>query len=275
MARATRTKATDNTTAKRLVGVASEKGGVGKSVTARALVDYLRTQGTRVAAYDADGGVGGLVRVLGTRDAEGRLGEEQSPVEGVSYYNVRAEGERNTLLDCIATGEGLIVHDLAGGSLADLMRIVDGGDGIDGLLAAFDEHGYRLTILHLISPEVGSAGSVARWLELAGDRVDHVAVRNTRWGKAEGDFPFWHGFTDGKGVQKGGKTRERLLSLGGVEIDLPSIPAGTFAKVDADNLPFSSASSDTSLTITERAHISKFVREFGAAIEPARPFLGL
>lgn len=274
MARAA-SRTTVNIQQKRLVGIASEKGGVGKSVTARALIDYLRSQGTRVAAYDADGGVGGLVRVLGTRDADGRLADEQSPVEGVAYYNVRAEGERNTLLDCISTDEALIVHDLAGGSLADLMRIVDGGDGIDGLLAAFEEHGYRLTILHLISPEVGSAGSVARWLDLAGDKVDHVAVRNTRWGKAEGDFPFWHGFTDGKGVAKGGKTRERLLSLGGVEIDLPSIPAGTFAKVDADNLPFSSAATDTSLTITERAHVAKFVREFGVAVEPARPFLGL
>lgn len=269
------TKTTGNTKPKRLVGIASEKGGVGKSVTARALINTLRSQGTRVAAYDADGGVGGLVRVLGTREPDGRLADDQSAIEGVSYYNIRSEGERNTLLDCISTGEELIVHDLAGGSLADLMRIVDGGDGIDGLLAAFEEHGYRVTLLHLVSPEVGSSASVARWLELAGDRVDHVAIRNTRWGRSEADFPFWHGFTDGKGVQKGGKTRDKLLALGGVEIDLPSIPAGTFAKVDADNLPFSSAATDTALTITERAHVAKFIREFGAAIEPARPFLGL
>lgn len=263
-----------STAPKRVVLIASEKGGVGKSVTARTLIDHLRTEGVRVAAYDADGGVGGLVRVLGTRNGTG-LDSSQSPTEGVGYYNVRAEGERNLLLDSIEAGEGLIVHDLAGGSLADLMRIVDGGDGLDGLLAAFEEHGYRVTVMHLISPEVGSAQSVARWLDLAGDRVDHVAIRNTRWGKSESDFPFWHGFTDGKGVAKGGKTRDKLLSMGGVEIDLPAMPAGTFAKVDADNLPFTAAANDTALTITERAHVAKYRREFGAAVEPARPFLGL
>lgn len=260
---------------KRIALIASEKGGVGKSVTARSLVDTLRTSGARIAAYDADGGVGGLVRVLGTRDPSGQIVEEQNPVEGVSYYNVRAEGERNTLLDCIASGEALIVHDLAGGSLADLMRIVDGGDSLDGLLRAFEDNGYRVVVLHLVSSEVGSAQSVARWLELAGDRVDHVAIRNTRWGKAVSDFPFWHGFTDGRGVSKGGKTREKLMSIGGVEIDLPMLPPGTFAKVDADNIAFSTAVNEPSLTITERAHVAKFNREFAAAIEPVRSLLGL
>ncbi len=136
------------------------------------------------------------------------------------------------------------------------MRIVDGGDGLDGLLTAFDDNGYRVAVLHLISSEVGSAQSVARWLELAGDRVDHVAIRNTRWGKSPADFPFWHGFTDGRGIAKGGKTREKLMAMGGVEIDLPSLPAGTFAKVDADNLAFSAAINEPSLTITER-HMSR------------------
>lgn len=262
-------------TKKRINLIASEKGGVGKSVTARLLIDTLRTAGTRVAAYDADGGVGGLVRVLGTRDADGRLVEEQSATEGVAYYNIRADGERNALLDCIASDESLIVHDLAGGSLADLMRIVDGGDSLDGLLTAYEEHGYRVTVMHLISPEVGSAQSVARWLELAGDRVDHIAIRNTRWGKSTADFPFWHGFTDGQKVFKGGKTREKLLAMGGLEVDLPTLQGGTFAKVDADNTPFSEAAQAPSLTVTERVHVQKFMREFAAAIEPARPLLGL
>lgn len=260
---------------KRVVLIASEKGGVGKSVAARALIDQLRGEGIKVAAYDADGGVGALVRVLGTRDEAGRVETDQVPTKGVGYYNVRADAERNTLLDAISSGDNLIVHDLAGGSLADLTRIVDGGEGLDGLLASYTEHGYRVTVVHVISPEIGAAQSVARWIDLAGDKVDHLAIRNTRWGKAESDFPFWAGFTDGKGVAKGGKTRDKLLAMGGVEIDLPAIPAGTYAKVDAENMPFSAAERETGLTITERAHIAKFRRDFASALGPARPLLGL
>lgn len=260
---------------KRCALIVSEKGGVGKSTKARALIDQLRYENLIVAAYDADGSVGALVRVLGTRNEDGRISPEQDPVQGVGYYNVRAEEARNKLLDAIASGDELIVHDLAGGSLADLTRIVDGGEGLDGLLAAFEEHGYRLTIVHILSPDIGAVQSVASWLELVGDKVDHIAVRNCRWGRLEADFPFWYGFTDGKGVSKGGKTREKLLGLGGIEIDLPGIPIGTFAKIDAENMSFSAAAADAALTITERAHIAKFRRDYAAALDPARHLLGL
>lgn len=265
-------KESTNGKLKRVVLVASEKGGVGKSVFSRSLIDHLRsTANVTVAAYDADGGVGALVRVLGTRDAGGRIEADQVPSEGVGFYNVRADGERNQLLDCIEGGDDLIVHDLAGGALADLTRIVDGGDGLDGLLGAFEEHGYRLTIAHVLSADIGSAQSVSRWIDLVGDRADHVAVRNL----AFSDHPFWNGFRTTDGSTKGGKTKATLIEMGGVEIDLPKLPDGTFAKLDAENVRFSGANDAAVLTITERAHVSKFRRDFGTAIAPAGHFLGL
>ena len=276
MARTQRTRTETDPQQKRLVLVTSEKGGVGKSVTARTLVEYLREGGTRVAAYDADGSVGGLVRVLGTRGADGELLEEQDPGVGIGYYNIRDGAESHTVLNCLGTGEPLIVHDLAGGSLADLTRITDMGEGLDDLLAAVDENGYRLTVLHLITSEVAATRSVDRWIKLVGDQADHIAVRNTRWGKAESDFPFWHGYIDGDGQERGGRVRTRLLEeLGGLEISLPALPAGTFAKVDADDLPFSAAASASRLTIVERSHVSRYRREAAAALEQLRPVLGL
>ena len=86
---------------KRTILIASEKGGVGKSVVCRTLVDYLRQRGVRVAAYDADGAVGATLRVLGARDANGRLVETQDPTVGVGYYAGRNDAERPVLLDCI------------------------------------------------------------------------------------------------------------------------------------------------------------------------------
>ena len=53
---------------RRVALIANEKGGVGKSVFTRALVDWLRTQGERVLAFDADGSIGATIRVLGTRE---------------------------------------------------------------------------------------------------------------------------------------------------------------------------------------------------------------
>jgi hypothetical protein len=259
---------------KRVAMIANEKGGVGKSVFTRTLVDYLRSKGKRVAAYDADGSVGATVRVLGTRGENGAIERDQDPVAGVGYYNGRAENERNILLDSIETGEALYIHDLAGGLLADLTRIVDSGEGLDGLIDAFEAHGYRLTVFHVVSPDVGAAQSVARWLSLVGDRADHVAVINLKHGKPPADFPFWYGFVDAKGEAKGGKTRKALLESGGVEIEFPALPSGTFAKLDAENIRFTRAEKAGILSITERAHIAKFLRDFGENLTPALPFLG-
>jgi Mrp family chromosome partitioning ATPase len=55
---------------KRVNMLTSEKGGVGKSAVASALLDALRSLGIRVAAYDADG-VASLLKVHGTRDELG------------------------------------------------------------------------------------------------------------------------------------------------------------------------------------------------------------
>ena len=114
-----------------------------------------------------------------------------------------------------------------------------------------------------------------RWLDVIGDRADHVAVVNLKHGRVPFDFPFWFGFDDAAGVRKGGKTRERLLAGGGVEVTFPALPAGTFAKLDSENVPFSDAANVRLLTITERAHVAKFLNDFRAALAPALPFLGL
>lgn len=84
----------------------------------------------------------------------------QNPVEGVDYYNGRADDERNILLDSIESREKLYVHDLAGDLLADLTRIVDDREGLDGLLDAFEAHGYRLALFTLLR-RLSSGGLIA------------------------------------------------------------------------------------------------------------------
>jgi hypothetical protein len=259
----------------RVALVANEKGGVGKSVFTRTLVDWLRVKNHRVSAYDADGTIGATVRILGLKDEKGALIKAQDPALGVRCYNGRADGERNILLDSIESNDRLYVHDLAGGLLTDLSKIVDDGDGLTALLKAFDKYGYRLTVFHVISPDIGSTLSVGRWLEMTGDQVDHVAVINLKHGKPDGDFPYWFGFTAAKGGSKGGKVRERFLARGGQEILFSALHSGTFAKLDAENVRFSVADDAGLLTISERAHVDKFWRDFGEAIKPAFPLLGI
>ncbi len=261
---------------KRLVLVVNNKGGVGKSVVSRALLDVYRSNGKAVHAYDADGGVGSLVAAYGTRNGDGRLVEDQNPAEGVGYYDVRADGSRNKLLDSLGSGAPLILHDLAGGSLGEIRRIVDdGGDKVEGFLDAVEGQGYKVVLVHVISNVQGATASVYEYLEAFDGRAEHVAVVNKAWGKEDADFPFWYGYVDANGTKKGGNTRANLLGSGGSEIAFPALQPGTFAKVEAANTPYSKAADSPDLTITERAHLAKFNKASLAAFLEAKDKLGL
>lgn len=83
---------------KRLVLVVSGKGGVGKTTFSRLMTDVYRERNTKAAIFDADGQIGGLVRVY--HDA------------GVAFYDLRQDAERVTLLNSIASDADVILHDL-------------------------------------------------------------------------------------------------------------------------------------------------------------------
>ena len=260
---------------KRLVLIVNNKGGVGKSVVSRALADLYRTAGKTVHIYDADGGVGSLVASYGTRNGDGRLVEPQDPAVGVGYYDIRHDDTRDKLLNSLEGSPEIVLHDLAGGSLNELKRIVDQGEGVEYLLETIVKLGYRITLVHIISNVQGATVSVKEYSEAFGDHADHVVVVNKAWGSSDDDFPFWFGFTKPDGTTVGGKTREALIKGGASEIRFPALQPGTFAKVEASNMPYSKAAESTDLTITERAHVSRFVRASTDSFLGAKDKLGL
>ncbi|MBB2164661.1 P-loop NTPase [Gluconacetobacter sp. 1b LMG 1731] len=250
---------------KRLVLVVSGKGGVGKTTFSRLMTDVYRERNTKAAIFDADGLVGGLARVYHGA--------------GVAFYDLRDDADRVTLLNSIALDADVILHDLPGGSLFEISKIVDTGDGkqVGGFLEALRDNGVRLTLAHVIDSEIESADSVGKHLDMFGtDGVDHVAVLNMREARdPKADFPYWFGFDDADGKRRYGKARDRLIAAGGVEITMPAMQAGTRAKINALNLRYSECARHPELTITERSIASQFLRGFRKAIEPAGDFLGL
>jgi hypothetical protein len=249
---------------KRLVLAVSGKGGVGKTTFSRLMTDVYRESGTKATVFDADGQIGGLVRVYS--DA------------GVRFYDLRTDTDRHTLLDSTAEDTDIILHDLPGGSRFEISKILDGGDGeqVGGFLEALSENSIRLTLCHVIDNEIESAQSVGQYLNAFGtDGVDHVAVLNMRESRdLKTDFPYWFGFDVGS-ERRFGKGRDRLLAAGGIEVAMPGMQVGVRAKINAFNLKYSDCARHPDLTVTERSSANRFLREFRKAIEPAAGFLGL
>lgn len=252
---------------KNLILVTGQKGGVAKTLTSALLVGRLRAFGScAVAAYDADGRIGGLVRHLGTRGTDDKLVEPQDPHHGVVAYNIHVAEERDVLLNCLEAGSDVVLHDLAGGSLDDLLATVDGSSGrLDTLFEAVGECGYTTTLVHLITTDAASWQSLASWLDNAeGHDVRHVAVINRHFG-AGAAYDLW----------QRSKTRQRLINADGVEIELPAFPIAVLDKLKAHRVPYETAAVAGPLTLTERANFRRCKREFDAALVPIFAQMGV
>lgn len=252
---------------KTLILVTGQKGGVAKTLTAALLLSRLRNASAlTVAGYDADGTIGGLQRHLGLRGTDAKLLENQDPHTGVVGYNIHVPAERDMLLDSLALGSEIVLHDLAGGSLDDLLAVVDGSSGrLDNFFEAVSDCGYRTFLVHLVTTDVASWHSLSVFLDNSGGfDVSHLAVVNRHFG-GEQAYGLW--------MQS--QTRGRLFAAGGQEVSLPAFPVQVLDKIKSSRISYELAATSGPLTITERANFRRCKREFDGQIDPILGQLGV
>ena len=111
---------------KRVIFVASQKGGAGKSTFARALLSQLRAERLTTAAFDADGNVGQLLQYAGHRGDRGVLLREQDPCQGCGYFDIYDHDDRDEIVNAIALQADRLLFDLPGGAVTHLCAVLDG-----------------------------------------------------------------------------------------------------------------------------------------------------
>ncbi|MCD1619301.1 hypothetical protein ACFSDD_24085 [Salipiger marinus] len=259
----------------------SMKGGGGKSTLACTLLDFLRRHDVEVAAYDADGAIGTLSDMHAARDADGRPHDPQTPLEGVVAYNIRDES-RALLFNSLAAGHRHILHDVAGGALADMQRLFGDENSLRNFFRALRSAHACVIFFHVVTPDVSTIESVALHLDLTeklGDlagNARHVAVLNRHGDRQDRDFPHWFGYTDAAGVVRGGKTRARLMSCGGAEMFLPALNDRTMSMLKELRRPFAKAVYDPALSFIDQQRVQIFMEDFENALTAdVRGMLGL
>lgn len=259
-----------DTSTRTIIASVSNKGGVGKSVTTKALALLYRERGKTVAAFDGDGLVGGLLPALGTRTEKGGLQRVQDPTVGCGYYDFRSDLQAAQFLDVVRDYPDvpLFLHDLPGGSLRQFSKISDRGeDGeVSALLDKLESVGVRLKLVMTLSHLLPATESVGTICKVFGDRVDYVAVVNRVWAQPE-DFVFWNDPTR--------KERALFEELGGIEIELPAIPPGAFAKSEAYYIKYNDVADHPRLKMSEESQIEGFWKKWQEAVKPAADVLGL
>jgi hypothetical protein len=257
--------------------VCSQKGGAGKTTFARALLDVLRCEGYTVAAYDADGNVGQLFQHHGLRDARGVLLARQDPCVGCGFFDIRADDDRDLLLNALATEPPILLFDLPGGVVGELGKVVDGGDTPCGLFGEYRDRGYAVTIVVVMTPVQASVRTVQHSIDAFGTTVRYVAVKNLAFG-GEDTFVLFDG-CDQDGLRlPPSRGKQALLEHGGVIVAMPALEPRSYALLDIYNLGYIEAvrghGPGDRMPIADRVRVRHWLQEFDRRLTPARRLLG-
>lgn len=253
---------------KRLVLVASDKGGTGKSTTSKLVWERMRVLNPNARAFDADGTTGSFVSVYGAYDNDDNLITPQ-PSSGVTPIMLHGnDRDRDrTLVAAIETDADLVLVDLPATSLTVLERI----ESEWGFLSDAGRSGYKITFVNVVSPYTSSLANVLKTFTLA-PNADYVVVLNEVFGEQD-DYLLWYGDETYGMPQSQGKAM--LAQRGGVEIILPKVASRPLVLADMWNLTFEQAVEDKRIERPDRNRLRRWLEDAYAAMSPADHLLGL
>jgi len=140
--------------------IGGEKGGVGKSVVARVLAQYMIDKKLDFVGFDTDRSHGSLVRFYS---------DFASPMLIDSYESL------DTMVELAAENPGeRILVDLAAQTHERLVKWIDES----GVLAALGEHGLSLTYWHVMDSGKDSLSLLKNLFDRFGSRMNYVIVLN-------------------------------------------------------------------------------------------------
>lgn len=263
---------------RRAIFVCSQKGGAGKTTFARALLEILRSRGHTVAAYDADGPVGQLFQHEGLRDENGQWTPQQDPLVGCGFFNIRDDDDRDILLNALASKPPMILFDLPGGVVGELGKVIDHGAAPRGLFSIYQEEGYAITVVVVMTPVLASVRTVQESIATFGDTIDYVAVKNRAFG-TEDSFLLFDGCAHPDLQLPISNGKRALLEQGGVIITMPILPARSYALLDVYSLGYLEAVEGrgigAKMPLADRFRVREWLREFETQLTPAHHLLGL
>ena len=250
--------------------VLSQKGGVGKTTFSRAWLDVARGRGRRVAALDADGKVGQLLRFYGTREASdpSKRSKVQDPLMGVGYFDVRDAKQRDEIVNLVETEADWMIVDMPGGSMHEMDNVV--GDG-KSLIGAYVDNGWRVVIVVVIDHLMTPTRTVLESMKMFGDRASYVVVKNLAVANPD-EFIVFDGYMTKAGESKYGNARRQLEERGGEVVEMPRLEPRTYALIDVESLSFADAAANTErkLEIADSMRAKRFLEKFEACLSESK-----
>ena len=221
--------------------IGGEKGGVGKSMVARLLAQYMIDRSIPFIGFDTDRSHGALLRFYA---------DYASPVQVDRY-----EMLDHIVEAAVESPERRVLVDLAAQTHAPLLRWIDES----GVLELAEENSVGLTYWHVLDSGRDSVDLLGKLLDAFDDRVNHVLVRNQLRGD---DFRL---LDDSPALQ-------RAQSLGAKTISIKHLNDSVAQKIDASSSSFWAATQSgdkdtTGLGMMDRQRVKVWLRDAYAGFD--------
>jgi hypothetical protein len=225
--------------------IGGEKGGVGKSMTARLLAQYFIDRSIPFTGYDTDRSHGALRRFYGDYASDARVDRYES-LDAIVETAVAQPGRR-------------VLVDLAAQTHEALVTWMDES----GVLDLANMSGIALHYWHVMDNGRDSVDLLQRVIERFGQRVHWVLVRNQLRGD---DFSL---------LERSGQLG-RALAFGARVVDLKRLHDSVVQKIDASNSSFwaarhGSLASGPALGLMERQRLKLWLAHAYGQIEAVAP----
>ena len=219
--------------------IGGEKGGVGKSLVARVLAQYLIDHEHPFLGFDTDRSHGALMRFYAGY---------ASPVVVDKYESLDAIVEA-----AAADPERCIVVDLAAQTQDALTKWMDES----GLLELSSELGVSISYWHVMDSGRDSVDLLKKLLDRFGSRLNYVLVQN-------------HIRGDNFDILEASGEKERALSLHALIINIRRLHETSMIKIDSHSTSFWSAtqgSGEHELGILERQRVRMWLKHAYSEID--------
>ncbi|HEX6706761.1 MAG TPA: mobilization protein [Albitalea sp.] len=221
--------------------IGGEKGGVGKSLMARVLAQYLIDKNLPFLGFDTDRSHGALMRFYAGY---------ASPVLVDRYESLDAIMEA-----AVEQPERRILVDLAAQTNDPLLKWMDES----GVLNLADEMGVGITYWHVMDSGKDSVDLLKKLLDRFGKDLRYVVVRNQVRGS---DFA----------VLEASGEQTRAIDLGAKLVSVRHLHDGVINKIDAANSSFWAAKhgaevNGTALGLMDRQRVRMWLRDVYREIE--------
>ncbi|GJD22615.1 similar to mobilization protein MobD [Rivularia sp. IAM M-261] len=233
----------------RLVLVTGDKGGTGKSVMARILLDTYRHRNINCIAYECDQSNPQLYRHY-----------NQLP-PGVQTLKLNQRGGADALQDDLGRFSPKVsLVDLPAGAAEYFEEIAND----ICLFENAQRMGYRITMVSVLGRVKDSVVQLKRLVDFCGAQVDYVVAKNLYWG-SENKFIRYDN----------SKVRSTIAAYGGVELLLPELFDDIFDFIDSNDLTFRLALEHDALTVSNKSRIFGWIDKAETELTKAAVQLGL